>query len=140
MAEVIVGTFAVALLASLGMTVTGFGYALVSVPLLALVAGPVEAVVATTMVSLAMSAWMAVRDRAELSPGVTRRFTLAAVPGMPLGLALLTHADECVLTFCIGAGLLLVLALLSVNLRLPSSPRTMRNQALLTLPLVLDLA
>ena len=50
-------TAAVFVLASAAQAVAGFGSALVAVPLLSLLVGPVPAVVATTAISLAMTRW-----------------------------------------------------------------------------------
>ena len=57
------------LLAALAQAVTGFGSALVAVPLLALVADPVAAVVAGTTVSLVLTSGAAWRERGHIDTG-----------------------------------------------------------------------
>ncbi len=71
------------LLAALAQAVTGFGSALVAVPLLALVTDPVTAVVVATTVSLVLSTGAAWRERAYVDLGRTRTLTLTGVVGMP---------------------------------------------------------
>ncbi|HEY1954594.1 MAG TPA: sulfite exporter TauE/SafE family protein [Polyangiaceae bacterium] len=72
----------------------GFGEALVGVPLLALlipikVAAPVAALVSITVAAVVMvQDWRHVEVRSAL------RLVLATLPGIPLGLWLLTHAPE----------------------------------------------
>lgn len=108
-------------LASAAQAVTGFGFALVAVPLLALVVDPVTAVVATTVASLLLTGFAAWRERECVQRRVAARITLAGLAGLPLGLLLLTRLDQRVLTVAIAAGLLLLVLLLVVRVRLPAT-------------------
>jgi uncharacterized protein len=117
-------TGAVALLvfsmAAAAQAVTGFGMALVAVPLLTVVTGPVAAVVSTTMVSVLLTGWASVRERSHVDRPVAVRFVVAGVAGMPLGLLLLAGLADRPLKAVIAGVLLLVVALLLADVRLPS--------------------
>ncbi|TAM90508.1 MAG: sulfite exporter TauE/SafE family protein [Jatrophihabitans sp.] len=89
---------------------TGFGFALVAVPLLALAATPHDAVVAVTAASAAMSSWAAWRERREVDRVLTTRICLAAIVGMPAGLAALILAPQRVLAYGVAGVALAFLA------------------------------
>ena len=108
------------LLAALAQAVTGFGSALVAVPLLALVTDPVTAVVVATTVSLVLSSGAAWRERAYVDPGRARTLTLTGVVGMPVGLAALHLLDESALTAVIAVVMLVMVALVASGLRVPA--------------------
>ncbi|WP_406447953.1 sulfite exporter TauE/SafE family protein [Streptomyces sp. NBC_00876] len=116
-----VGVF---LLAALAQAVTGFGAALVAVPLLALVVDPVTAVVAATMAGLVLTAGSWRRERVHVDGAKARRLALAGVLGMPLGLVALALADEHTLSLLIGGALLVLVGLLSFGVRLPEGSAT----------------
>lgn len=107
-------------LAAAAQAVTGFGLALVAVPLMAVLLDPVAAVVATTVVSLVLTAFAACRERGHVERAVATRLAGAAVVGMPLGLLVLTRLDERSLKTVIAVGLLVLVGLLLVNVRLPA--------------------
>lgn len=94
------------LIASTVHAVTGFGYALVATPLLALAVDPHTAVVATTLSALAMTITIAVRQRHHAEWKVAAIATAGIVLGMPLGLWVYAVTSERVLTALIGAGVL----------------------------------
>ena len=83
-------------------SITGFGYALIVVPGLTLLFGPKVAVVAMTSVGVPLVAWNAVRWRADIQRREAITVTAAALLGMPVGIAVLTRADDQVLTAIIG--------------------------------------
>lgn len=115
-------TAAVFLLAAMAQAVTGFGFALVAVPLLALVAGPVTAVVATTAVSLAVTGVIGYGERAHVDRPTALRFVIAGLIGMPLGLVALSRLDERYSTILIAGGVLLCTGLLWSGVALPTGP------------------
>lgn len=104
-----VGVF---LLAGVAQAVSGFGSALVAVPLLALVTDPVSAVVAATTVGLSLAGFAVVEERAFVDRAVTWQLLLAGAAGMPLGLWLLTALSEQALTVLMAASVLVALALI----------------------------
>lgn len=106
--------------AAAAQAVTGFGMALVAVPLMSVVIDPVAAVVSTTMVSLVLTGWASVRERSSVERPVAARLVVAALLGMPVGLVLLAKLDEHLLKALIAGVLLLVVALLLAKVRLPA--------------------
>ncbi|MGY1812504.1 sulfite exporter TauE/SafE family protein [Blastococcus sp. SYSU D00820] len=123
---------AVFTLASAAQAVTGFGLALVAVPLLALVLDPVPAVVASTMVGTVLTGYATVRERRHVEGRLVARYTAAALLGMPAGLALLGGLDERALGTVITAGMLLVVVLLALDVRLPAGRGTQYGAGLLS--------
>jgi uncharacterized protein len=94
------------LLASTVHAVTGFGYALVATPLLALTVDPHTAVVATTLSALAMTITIGVRQRHHAEWKVAMIAMAGILLGMPLGLWVYGATSERVLTALIGVGVL----------------------------------
>lgn len=82
---------------------TGFGFALVAVPLLALATTPREAVVTVTATSAVITARAAVRDRRDVDRPLSVRICLAAVIGMPVGLVALLLLSQRLLAFGVAA-------------------------------------
>ncbi|TAM68549.1 MAG: sulfite exporter TauE/SafE family protein [Microbacteriaceae bacterium] len=109
--------FVVAILASFAQAITGFGFALVAIPLLALVAGVHTAVVGVTLLSAVLTISASVHYRRDVEWAVTRRLTISALIGMPLGLAALALLDQRWLG--IGVAVLVVLFALASLRRLP---------------------
>lgn len=97
---------AIILIASTVHAVTGFGYALVATPLLALTVDPHTAVVATTLSALAMTVTIAVRQRHHAEWKVATIALVGVVLGMPFGLWVYGVTSERVLTGLIGVGVL----------------------------------
>lgn len=105
--------------AALAQAVTGFGSALVAVPLLTLLVDPVTAVVVATAVSLVLSSGAAWRERAHVAVGPARTLTVTGVVGMPAGLLALHLLDESLLTAGIAAAMLVMVLLVASGLRVP---------------------
>ena len=105
-------------------SITGFGYALIVVPGLTLLFGPKVAVVAMTSVGVPLVAWNAMRWRADIQRREAITVTVAALLGMPIGIAVLTRADDQVLTAIIGVTILVLTAWLWRGLRLPTGRAT----------------
>lgn len=118
--------FGVFLLAGVAQSVSGFGLALVAVPLLALTVDPVTAVVCATGVGTALTGWAGVRERAHLDVPVARRLTVFGVIGMPVGLILLAQLDESGLEAIMAVSLVAALGLIWSRVQLPAGPGTAR--------------
>jgi uncharacterized membrane protein YfcA len=110
------------LLAAAAPAVTGFGFALVAVPLLVLVTDSITAVVATTAVSLVLTGVVGYRKGAHVHRPTAVRFILAGLVGMPLGLVALARLDERSLTSVIAVGVLLCAGLLWSGIGFPTGP------------------
>lgn len=87
---------------------TGFGFALVAVPLLAMMIDPVDAVVVATVVGLVLTSLASHRERAHVVKAPALRMTLGGFVGMPVGLLVLTRLD--------ASGLRVVIAVVIVGL------------------------
>lgn len=111
---------AVFVLAGAAQAVSGFGLALVAVPLLAWVLGPGPAVAVTVLVGLVLTArgWWSHRD--EVDPERVRRLTGWAVLGLPAGLVALTLLGERALSALIALVVLLLVLALASGARLPT--------------------
>jgi uncharacterized protein len=120
----VVAIAAIIAFAAAVQSVTGFGFALIAVPALALLLGPKVAVVAMSSVGVPLVIWNAVRWRRDILWREAITTSLAALVGMPLGLLLLTHADDRALTAVIGVTILVLTAWLWKGLTLPSGRRT----------------
>jgi uncharacterized membrane protein YfcA len=119
-----VGVFVAVAVASAAQTLSGFGYALIATPLVAVLVGPKEAVVGLTVAGLLLVAQLASRDRGSVVRRVVLIVTLAAFVGMPLGLLVLERADERTLTLRIAVAVIAFALLLWRGLRLPERPAT----------------
>lgn len=114
-----IAVFAVVAIASAAQTLSGFGFALIATPIVAVLAGPREAVVGLTMVGLLLVAQLSLRGRGHVDRPTVLVMTVAAILGMPLGLLVLTQVEERVLTLLIAAAVILFAVLLWRGLRLP---------------------
>jgi uncharacterized protein len=96
------GVFGVVALAAAAQAVSGFGFALIGTPLVAVLVGPKEAVVGLTMIGLVLVAQLSLRGRGHVDRPTVGVVTAAAIVGMPLGLVVLVLADDRVLTVVIA--------------------------------------
>ncbi|MCI0635055.1 MAG: sulfite exporter TauE/SafE family protein [Actinobacteria bacterium] len=124
MAWVWAGVFVVVALASAAQAVSGFGFALIAVPLVAVLVGPKEAVVGLTIAGLLLVAQLSLRDHGAVMGRVVIVITGSAVMGMPLGVLVLDRADERILTLCIAVAVIAFGLLLWRGIRLPARPAT----------------
>jgi len=122
--SVMVAIVAIIAFAAAVQSITGFGFALIAVPGLALLLGPKVAVVAMSSIGVPLVIWNAIRWRGDILWREAITTSLAALIGMPLGLLLLTRADDRVLTAVIGVTILVLTAWLWRGLTLPSGRRT----------------
>jgi uncharacterized membrane protein YfcA len=105
-------------------SITGFGFALIVVPGLTLLLGPKVAVVAMSSIGVPLVIWNAIRRRHDILVREAVTTSLAALLGMPIGLVVLTRADDRALTAVIGATILAMTAWLWRGLRLPEGRPT----------------
>lgn len=92
----------VVVLAAFSQAVTGFGFALIAVPLLSVVVGPQHAVVSVTAIAALLAGTVAVRHRDAVDVAAARTFVLTGLLGAPLGLAVLLLVDPATLTVLVG--------------------------------------
>lgn len=103
---------------SAAQAITGFGLAVVAVPVLVPVVGVVPAVVSSVLVSIPLCARAWWREREHVDGALTWRVTAGALAGLPLGLLLLVVVPERQLALVI-AGAVLVSVFLVGLVRLP---------------------
>jgi uncharacterized membrane protein YfcA len=84
---VLPAVLAIFLIAAVIQAVSGFGFALIATPLLAMAAGPQHAVIASSLVSLAMNLGLSWAEREHVQWRVAGRLLGWACLGMPVGLA-----------------------------------------------------
>jgi hypothetical protein len=106
MAVTLLAAFAITMVASAAQAITGFGFALLAVPLLALVTPIETAVVAGSLASLALTAGAAWRERHHVEWPAARVIMLAALLGMPAGAVLLDVLPGVALTAIVGFAVL----------------------------------
>ena len=105
-------------------SIVGFGYALLVVPCLTVLRGPKVAVVASTTVGTALVAWNSVRWRHDILWREAVTVTIAALCAMPIGLVVLTRADDHTLRLIVGCTIILFTVWLWRGLTLPQGRRT----------------
>ncbi|MGN0063465.1 MAG: TSUP family transporter [Nocardioides sp.] len=106
-------------LAGAVQALSGFGAALVAVPLLAMVLGPAEAVVLSVLVGLVQSSYAAVREREHVERRTAVSLLGWALPALPLGLVVLQVASEATVSLLVGAVVVVAALLLGAGARLP---------------------
>ncbi len=103
------------LLAAGVQAVTGFGFVLLGLPLLALVVDAHTAVVACVAAGLVVCLWGWLQERAFVDFTPMRWLLIGTVVGVPLGLVVFTRVSEQALMFGIGALVLISALLLAVR-------------------------
>ena len=84
----------VMLFAAFVQSVGGFGFALMAVPLAALAIDLQTAVITVSLGSLFNVCILFWRTRLDVDRGLAKRFTVPALFGMPIGVAVLTLVDQ----------------------------------------------
>ena len=104
---------AVVALAAAAQMVSGFGFALLAVPLMGLAIDVKTAVVICTICGTASNTFQAIVDRADRDNGLALRLIIASIVGMPIGWLLLEHATTDQLKVIVGCMVLVAVALVS---------------------------
>ena len=95
-------TFAAALL----QAVSGFGFAVLAVPLYLLLVAPAEAVQLAIILSTALSFAVVPGLRRIIAPALLLRLSAGSLAGLPIGLFSFRHADRLLVRFVVGATIL----------------------------------
>ena len=93
--------------ASATQAISGFGFALIAVPLLSLFIEPQTAVVLATVVGAFSSTFQAITDRRYAQRNLVQRLAVTAYIGMPFGLVVFLVVSESVLRFIVGVVVLI---------------------------------
>jgi uncharacterized membrane protein YfcA len=110
--------FGIVLLGAVAQSVSGFGFALVSVPLLTVAADPRTAVVVAALTGMALTLTALIREHAYVRWRVAGWLTAAALLGLPVGLLILVYAPERLLGLLIAAVVLSCAALVWSGVRI----------------------
>ena len=95
-------TFAAALL----QAVSGFGFAVLAVPLYLLLVDPAQAVQLAIILSTALSFAVVPGLRRTIAPALLLRLGAGSLAGLPIGLFSFRHADRLLVRFMVGATIL----------------------------------
>lgn len=106
------------LVAGVAQSISGFGFALISVPLMSLAVDPRTSVVVATFVGAVSSTAQAVAERSHVDAPIATRLALASYLGMPIGLAAFIVFDERALRLTVGGAVLFALVTLIAGFRL----------------------
>jgi uncharacterized membrane protein YfcA len=90
-------------MAAVVQSLSGFGFAVVAIPLLSIVVEPAHAVVLVSCSDMLLCLGIWIRDRRHVSRRLVTMVTVAASVGMPVGLLLLTHLETRWLALLIAA-------------------------------------
>lgn len=101
--------------------VSGFGFSLLSVPLMTLAIEPKVAVVVASLTSIFVTTWQAVHSRADADKQLVRKLTIGAYVGMPIGLIVFLTVDDNALRFMLGIAVLVAVILLAFRINLHHS-------------------
>lgn len=105
-------------IASFAQSLSGFGFALLSVPLMTLVVSPRDAVIISTIIGATSTTIQAVIDRRHLDWILARRLSIASYIGMPFGLGAFLFVSETGLRLTLGVVVLIATFLLLRGFRL----------------------
>lgn len=118
-----IGILVVVAVAAVVQLAAGFGFALVSVPLLALVTDAHQAVLLALLLGTVGNLGQAIEGRRVVDRAVIGRLLLGALVGLPLGWIAFTRSDARVLPLTIGAVILLAVVALARGATLARSSR-----------------
>ena len=97
--------------------VSGFGFALVSAPLLALVLAPSRAVVLVSLASVASNIRFGALGFRDADRALVLRLVVASLVGMPIGLVVIEHASARGLRLVIGIAVAAIAAVMASGYR-----------------------
>ncbi len=99
--------------------ITGFGFGLLSVPVMTLAIDPKVAIVVASFIGASVTTWQAWTLRHDGDRVLIRRMIIPAYVGMPIGLLVYVTVDHAALRFMLGCAVLLAVVLLVAPLRVP---------------------
>jgi uncharacterized protein len=97
---------------------SGFGFALLSMPIMTIAIPVREAVVVSTLLGMLSTSWQAWHLRVDTERPLAKRLTLAAFVGMPLGLYILNVVSDTALRLTLGIAVLVATVLLIARINL----------------------
>jgi uncharacterized membrane protein YfcA len=130
--SLVIAALVVTAVAAVGQSVTGFGYALLVVPVLTVVAGPKTAVATMTAIGVPLVLFNAVRWRGHLERRLALVLLGTALLGMPAGVLILRGADERLLAAIVGVVVVMLTIAIWRGLTVPPGPPTLVTAGLLS--------
>ena len=106
------------LVASSAQAVSGFGFALLAVPVMSLVVAPQDAVIVATLLGAASAVGQSFIDAHATEKVMARRLVISAIVGMPFGLLVFTIASEQAMRFILGMVVIVATILIAREFRL----------------------
>lgn len=119
---ILIAAFGIVLLGSFAQAVSGFGFALITVPLLAVTIDPRTAVVVTALTGIGLTLATAARERAYARWRTAGLLTAAGAVGVPAGLLVLALASDRVLAGLIAVDVLCCTVLVWRRIRMHAGP------------------
>jgi uncharacterized protein len=107
-------------MASCSQTISGFGFTLVSVPLLAIVMPPLQAVSLAILISTPLAIIRSRREWKDVYWPSAKRLGMASLTGMPLGIAISSHLPDRPLRLIIGIAVAVAGLALATGFRIRS--------------------
>jgi uncharacterized membrane protein YfcA len=114
-------TLLILALASALQAGTGFGFALMAIPVLSMSVNPVDAIAIVALAGGVMTAHASYRDRKYVDAAVTMRFCIGSLVGLPIGLGLLLLMTETAITAMIGLVVLVSVGAIHFGAHLPNN-------------------
>ena len=99
-------------IAAFVQVIAGFGFALLSMPIMTLALPVKQAVVVSTLLGMISTTWQGWRLRDQAIRPLAKRLTVGAFIGMPVGLFILTVVSDTSLRLTLGIAVLVATALL----------------------------
>ena len=112
-------------IAAFVQSISGFGLALLSVPLMSLFTDVRLAVVVVNLIGLVTTSAQAVKERQHADVGLANRITIAAILGMPIGLVAFIFLSETWLKVGLGVVVLVITFYLMRGFTLVATSKTM---------------
>ena len=121
----LIGIAAAIAVAAFVQSISGFGLALLSVPLMSLFTDVRLAVVVVNLIGLVTTSAQAVKERQHADVALANRITIAAIAGMPLGLLAFVRLSETWLKLGLGVVVLVITFYLMRGFTLVATSRVM---------------
>lgn len=119
----ILGVIAAMGVASIVQSLSGFGFALMAVPLMSLSIDVRHAVVVSTIVATGTTCVHAWKERAHADEVLARRLVIASFAGMPVGLVAFIFVSQAVMKIALGIVVVVITVLLHRGVSIPADSR-----------------
>jgi uncharacterized protein len=116
-------------LGSCAQAISGFGFALISIPLASLVVGTTDAVVIQTLAGCLLSVAMAWKYRADADRAVLRLVVPTSLAGIPVGILIVNRVSDRGLRFAVGIGVIVAATAIATGYRITSKRTGLVNGA-----------